>query len=43
MTDMDAIEKTGLLDGLDGDIRVERTELIAWLLEQGFNVGTNPQ
>lgn len=38
MTDIEAIEKTGLLDGLDSGIRLERTELIAWLLEQGFDV-----
>ena len=38
MTDIEAIEKSGLLDGLDDDIRAERAELIAWLLEQGFDV-----
>jgi adenylate cyclase len=38
MTDSAEIEQSGLLDGLDEDIRVERTELIAWLLEQGFDV-----
>ncbi|MEY8016945.1 adenylate/guanylate cyclase domain-containing protein [Mycobacterium servetii] len=38
MSDREAIEETGLLDGLDGAIRAERTELIAWLLQQGFDV-----
>ena len=38
MSDADAIEKTGLLDGLDEGIRGERAELIAWLLEQDFDV-----
>ena len=39
VTDIEAVEQTGLLDGLlDAGIRVERTELIAWLLEQGFDV-----
>ncbi|MFP1155684.1 adenylate cyclase regulatory domain-containing protein [Mycobacterium sherrisii] len=38
MSDADAIEKTGLLDGLDESIRGERAELIAWLLEQEFDV-----
>lgn len=38
MTDIEAVEKTGLLDGLDESIRPERSELIAWLLEQGFAV-----
>lgn len=38
VSDADAIEKTGLLDGLDNGIRGERAELIAWLLEQDFNV-----
>lgn len=38
VTDIEAVEKTGLLDGLlDAGIREERTELIAWLLEQGFD------
>jgi adenylate cyclase len=31
--DLDAL---GLLDGLDGDARAERAELVSWLLEQGF-------
>lgn len=38
MNHFEAIEKTGLLDGLAGAIRAERSELIAWLLEQGFSV-----
>jgi adenylate cyclase len=38
VTDIEALQKTGLLDGLDDSIRPERTELIAWLLEQGFDV-----
>jgi adenylate cyclase len=33
------IEQSGLLDGLEGDARTERAELIAWLLkERGFTV-----
>src|SRR5574337_57765 len=36
--DVGAIEKTGLLDGLDDGARTELVELIAWLLEQGFSV-----
>lgn len=36
-TDVD-IEALGLLDGLEGQAREERTELIAWLLERGFDV-----
>lgn len=32
------IAASGLLDGLDGDARTERTELIEWLLGQGFTV-----
>jgi adenylate cyclase len=38
VTDIEAMEKAGLLDGLDGGARLERAELIAWLLEQGFGV-----
>lgn len=38
MTDIEAVEKTGLLDGLEESIRPERSELIAWLLEQGFDI-----
>jgi len=30
------IESAGLLDGLTGESRAERAELVAWLLEQGF-------
>lgn len=37
MSDADAIEKTGLLDGLDGGVRGERAELIAWLRTQDFD------
>jgi adenylate cyclase len=32
------IETSGLLDGLEGDARAERAELISWLLERGFTV-----
>jgi adenylate cyclase len=32
------IEASGLLDGLEGDARAERSELLAWLLERGFGV-----
>ena len=32
------IEATGLLDGLEGNARAERAELIAWLLQRGFTV-----
>jgi adenylate cyclase len=32
------IEQSGLLDGLEGDARTERAELIAWLLARGFTV-----
>lgn len=32
------VESSGLLDGLDGEARDERAELIPWLLEQGFTV-----
>ena len=31
-------EALGLLDGLDGDARQERAELIAWLLDRGFTL-----
>ena len=37
-TDIDAIEASGLLEGLDGVARDERAELIGWLLGQGFGV-----
>jgi adenylate cyclase len=36
--DMRAIEAAGLLDGLDGQARAERLELIEWLLGEGFTV-----
>ena len=32
------VEALGLLDGLEGDARKERAELIEWLLARGFNV-----
>lgn len=32
------IEASGLLDGLDGDARAERAELIPWLMERGITV-----
>ena len=32
------IEASGLLDGLEGDARAERAELIDWLLQDGFSV-----
>ncbi|MFN8073184.1 MAG: adenylate/guanylate cyclase domain-containing protein [Mycobacterium sp.] len=32
------VEAAGLLDGLDGDAREERAQLIPWLLEQGIGV-----
>ena len=38
MSDIEAVQKSGLLDGLDDSIVVERAKLIAWLLEQGFDV-----
>ncbi|WP_102143716.1 adenylate/guanylate cyclase domain-containing protein [Mycobacterium hubeiense] len=31
-------EALGLLDGLEGEARKERAELIAWLLERGFDI-----
>ena len=31
-------EALGLLDGLEGDARQERAELIAWLLDRGFDI-----
>jgi adenylate cyclase len=34
----EAIEASGLLDGLEGRARVERAELIEWLLGEGFTV-----
>lgn len=38
MADDVDIEASGLLDGLDGDARIARAELIQWLLEEGFTV-----
>src|ERR1700716_3998353 len=32
------IEALGLLDGLEGDAREERAQLIAWLLDSGFSI-----
>jgi adenylate cyclase len=32
------IETSGLLDGLEGNARAERVELISWLLDRGFTV-----
>ena len=32
------VESSGLLDNLEGTARQERAELIAWLLERGFDV-----
>ncbi len=36
--DNEAIEASGLLDGLDGVARAERAELVQWLLGEGFTV-----
>ncbi|TGD83825.1 adenylate/guanylate cyclase domain-containing protein [Mycolicibacterium sp. CH28] len=38
MTEAVDIEASGLLDGLTGDDRAERAELILWLLDQGITV-----
>ncbi|HET6735288.1 adenylate/guanylate cyclase domain-containing protein [Mycobacterium sp.] len=38
MADDVKIEAAGLLDGLDGQARAERAELIDWLLSRGFTV-----
>lgn len=38
MTDTVDPEAAGLLDGLTGDARTQRAELIPWLLEQGITV-----
>ncbi|GAY17303.1 adenylate/guanylate cyclase domain-containing protein [Mycobacterium sp. shizuoka-1] len=38
MTDAVDPETAGLLDGLTGDARAQRAELIVWLLEQGITV-----
>lgn len=32
------VEASGLLDGLEGEARAQRAELIPWLLERGFSV-----
>lgn len=32
------IEASGLLDGLEGDARQDRADLIAWLLDRGFSL-----
>jgi adenylate cyclase len=37
-TGIEAIEASGLLDGLEGQTRAERAELIEWLLGDGFTV-----
>ena len=37
MADLD-IEALGLLDGLEGEAREERAQLIAWLLDRGFSI-----
>ena len=34
------IEALGLLDGLEGEAREERAQLIAWLLDRGFSMAT---
>jgi adenylate cyclase len=34
----DPVESSGLLDGLQGQARLDRAELIAWLLKRGFTV-----
>lgn len=38
MADDANIEGTGLLDGLEGQSRADRVELIEWLVEKGFTV-----
>ena len=38
MADDIDIEASGLLDGLEGQARAERAELIDWLLGEGFTV-----
>jgi adenylate cyclase len=32
------LDASGLLDGLDGNARAERAEVIAWLLDRGFKI-----
>jgi adenylate cyclase len=36
--DLETIEPAGLLDGLEGQARAERAELIEWLLAEGFTL-----
>ena len=36
MTDDVDLETSGMLDGLTGEVRSERAELIPWLLAQGI-------
>ena len=36
VTDDVDLETSGMLDGLTGEVRSERAELIPWLLEQGI-------
>ncbi len=38
MTETVDPEAAGLLDGLTGDARAQRAELIPWLVEQGITV-----
>ncbi|PRC57274.1 adenylate/guanylate cyclase domain-containing protein, partial [Mycobacterium sp. ITM-2017-0098] len=38
MADDVDLEVSGLLDGLEGEARAERAELIRWLLERGVRV-----
>ena len=38
MTEQVDLETSGLLDGLTGDARAERAELIPWLVDQGITV-----
>ncbi|MBV8930781.1 MAG: adenylate/guanylate cyclase domain-containing protein, partial [Mycobacteriaceae bacterium] len=38
MTAYADIEALGLLDGLEGDARTDRADLIAWLIERGFDL-----
>ena len=38
MTNDRDIEASGLLDGLEGDARQERAELLAWLLDHDFSI-----
>lgn len=33
------LESSGLLDGLTGEVRAERAELIVWLMDEGFAAG----